>query len=138
VAGTDPVRRLVRDDTTVLPVLGRDPDDPSRMCRLTDQVSGLEIEVGRERVGDLRAQTAQSYDVSVRATVDVFGPVQRVSGLGDAGVAGVWDSTMRVIARRGNLLVMVDYRPGPDRPADGGRADCVAVARAVLAAARVS
>jgi hypothetical protein len=101
------------------------PDGPGRL---------LSVEVIRTSDGDLRAGAEREFDTRAASNK----ARESVPDLGDAqGFPGT--ESVIVLARLGNVVVTVSYFPGSAAPSlsDGGRADCVAIARIVVAVMQV-
>jgi hypothetical protein len=115
--------------------VGRAAADPRRECALQGRAGMLSVEFTRITGGDLRSGAERMFDSRVEHY-----EARAVPDLGDAAaVATPGVATIIVLVRRGNVVVMVTYFPGSDPPAlpDGGRADCIAVARLALDAIQV-
>jgi hypothetical protein len=110
--------------------------DPRRECTLMGRAGLLSAEIIRITDGDLRAGAEREF--TTRAAR--YEARESVPDLGDAAAVGFpGTESVIVLARRGNVVVTVYYFPGSAAPSlsDGGQADCVAVARIVVAAIQV-
>jgi hypothetical protein len=130
---TDAARRLV--PTRKVPQSdGHGATDPVRQCRLLAPTGMVTVEIDRTTTGDRRAGALRRFT----AKAHEYGALEPVPGLGDAAAVGSppGTQTIAVLVRRGNVVVAVLYFPGADAASlpEGGRADCVAVARAAAAA----
>jgi hypothetical protein len=96
----------------------------------------LSVEIIRTTDGDLRAGAEREFDTRAASNE----ARESVPDLGDAAAVGFpGTESVIVLARLGNVVVTVSYFPGSAAPSlsDRGRADCVAVARIVVAAIEV-
>jgi len=99
---TEDARRLVPDGT-VEAVYG-EPDGISGFCRRTGSTGQVDVEVSRERWGDLIAEAGKEF----RREAD--GAAEAVPGLGDEAVVEAAGSKVHVVVRRGNVVVEVEFR----------------------------
>jgi hypothetical protein len=109
-------------------------DDPSRLCRLGNGSPKLEVKFGRTISGDLIDGSEADFDRS--AGVGSF--AEPVAGVGDEAVAsGGGGSIVRIVARRGNVVVEVTFIPDGDG-ADRGTTAYAANQAAVVEVARLA
>jgi hypothetical protein len=130
---TDAARRLI--PTAKVPQSdGHGAADRVRECRLNAPAGMLAVEFDRTMTGDLRSGAARTFT----AKAHEYGALQPIPDLGDAAAVGSppGTQTIAVLVRRRNVVVTVLYFPGGGAPSlpDGGRPDCVAVARMAASA----
>lgn len=123
-------RQLVRDGE---PQTGYgDADSPSRLCRLGNGVPQLEVEIARASFGDLLAEGRDDFDRMRRLEPEA----EPVPGLGEEAFTDTYGrSIVRVVARRGNVVVEVLFTPG-EAGSDRGTPAYAANLAAVVEVAR--
>jgi hypothetical protein len=100
-------RRLVPDGAPR--AASDDAGSPSRRCRLGSGVPQLEVGIDRASYGDLIAEGRDDFDRTRR----LGSGVEPVPGLGEEAFTGTYGaSIVRVVARRGNVVVEVQFTPG--------------------------